>query len=188
LPERGADLHAYLEDYYARLPGGPQLRPEQRASTVVASVDYPLVRRDPLPVAGVALVGDAALTADPAPAPGCTWALLSGQWLADHVAAASASGSSLDEALRGYRRARRRLERELLLMRSDAASGRANPVQRLLREAAVHDPVTAERLLQVGMQVVPTTSLLRPDVLGRAWTVSRRSHRDRRRAAVGEAA
>lgn len=58
-----------------------------------------------------------------------------------------------------------------------AAAGTATPLQRLLREAAVHDPVTSERLLQVGMQVAPTTSPLRPSVIGRAWNIRRRARR-----------
>lgn len=177
LPSAGADLSEFVEDYFRRLPGAPDLRPTQRASTVVASFDYPLVRRDPTPLPGVALVGDAALTTDPAPAPGCTWALLSGEWLAHHATNALTSGTSLDRGLRGYRQARRRLEREFFFLRADAATGTTNPVQRLLREAAVHDPVTAGRLLQVGMQVAPTSSLLRPAVIGRAWNVRRRAHR-----------
>jgi flavin-dependent dehydrogenase len=178
LGERGTrDLSEYLEDYLRQLPDGPDLRTGQRASKVVASLDYPLLRRETTPVSGVALIGDAALTADPAPAPGCTWALLSGQWLAEHAAGPLLAGGSVDTALDGYRREHRRLEREFLFMRSDAASGTTNPAQRLLREAAVHDPVTSERLLRVGMQVAPTTTLLRPDVLARAWNVRRRARR-----------
>jgi flavin-dependent dehydrogenase len=168
---------AYLEDYFAALPGGPDLRSGERVSRVVASLDYPLVRRHPTPAPGLALVGDAALTTDPAPAPGCSWALLSGQWLADHTAGALNSSGSLERALRGYRRAHRRLEREFFFMRSDAASGSTNPVQRLLRAAAVDDPVTAQRVMRVGMQVSPTAGLLRPAVIGRAWRARRRAWR-----------
>jgi hypothetical protein len=100
--------------------------------------------------------------------------LLSGQWLAEHAAASLLAHAGAPGTLRGYRRAHRRLEREFLFVRSDAATGRVNPVQRLLREAAVHDAVTSERLMRVGMQVAPTTSLLRPHVLGRAWAARRR--------------
>lgn len=178
LPAAGADsFSSYIEDYFRRLPDGPDLRADLRASRVVASLDYPLVHRDPTPAPGLALIGDAALTTDPAPAPGCTWALLTGQWLAEHTADALHSDGSVDQAMRGYRRERRRLEREFFFMRSDAGSGKANPVQRLLREAAVHDPLTAERLLRVGMQVAPTTTVLRPTVLGRAWKIRHRARR-----------
>lgn len=170
----GTDFSARLEDYFARLPDGPRLRADQRVGKPVASLDYPLVRRDPTPLPGVALVGDAALTADPAPAPGCSWALLSGQWLAEHTAEPLRTGTPLHRALAGYRRARRRLDREFFFLRADAASGTANPVQRLLRTASVHDPVTAEMLLRVGMQLAPTSSVLRPDVLARAWAVRHR--------------
>lgn len=175
LPAGGAETFpTFLEDYFAALPDGPDLRSGERASKVVASLDYPLVRRHPTPSPGLALIGDAALTTDPAPAPGCTWALLSGQWLADHTADALGAPDSLERALRGYRRAHRRLEREFFFMRSDAATGSTNPVQRLLRAAAVHDPVTAQRLMMVGMQVSPTAGLLRPAVLGRAWRARHR--------------
>jgi 2-polyprenyl-6-methoxyphenol hydroxylase-like FAD-dependent oxidoreductase len=169
LPQGPDSFPAYVEDYFAALPGGPQLRSSKRTSKVVASLDYPLVRRHPTPAPGLALVGDAALPTDPAPAPGCTWALLSRQWLAERVAEVLRSGTALDRALAGYRRAHRRVEREFFFMRADAAAGTTNPVQRLLREAAVHDPVTAGRLTRVWMQVDPTVGLLRPAVLGRAW-------------------
>lgn len=70
LPARGAEAFpTYLEDYFAALPGGPDLKSGERASKVVASLDYPLVRRHPTPAPGLALIGDAALTTDPAPAP-----------------------------------------------------------------------------------------------------------------------
>lgn len=178
LPRQDAGgLSQYVEDYFRRLPDGPELRPDQRASKVVASLDYPLLRRHPTPARGMALIGDAALTTDPAPAPGCTWALLSAQWLAERTAGPLLAGESADKALADYRRAHRRLAREFVFMRSDAATGTTNPVQRLLREAAVLDPVTAERLLQVGMQVAPTTTLLRPTVLARAWGTRRRARR-----------
>lgn len=185
LPPVGSDHAAYIEDYFRGLPDAPSLTPEQRASKVVLSVDYPLVRRDPVPAPGLALVGDAALTTDPAPAAGCSWGLLSGQWLAECTADALGSGGSLEAGLRRYRRRRRRLEREFFFMRSDAATATTNPVQRMLREAAVHDPETAERLLRVGMQVSPTTSLLRPSALTHAWAARRRG---RRRARPGQAA
>lgn len=176
LRKAGADdLSQYVEDYFRRLPDGPNLRADQRASKVVASLDYPLLRRHATPAPGMALIGDAALTTDPAPAPGCTWALLSAQWLAERTAAALLGGDSVDRALGDYRRVHRRLEREFFFMRSDAATGTTNPIQRLLREAAVHDPVTSERLLQVGMQTAPTTTLLSPTVIARAWERRRRA-------------
>ncbi|RVX45145.1 flavin-dependent dehydrogenase [Nonomuraea polychroma] len=180
LPPDLTDHAAYIERYVASLPDAPDLTRAERAAKVVIAPDYPLIRRHPVPAPGLALIGDAALTADPTPAPGCTWALLSGQWLADATAPALLAGDDPAAALRRYRRAHRAIEREHAFMRGDAEAGPPSAVQRLLREAAVHDPEVSRRLALVGMQVAPTTSLLNPALAARALLVR---HRSRRRSA-----
>ncbi|WP_327588044.1 FAD-dependent monooxygenase [Nonomuraea sp. NBC_00507] len=180
LPPDLTDHAGYIERYVASLPDAPDLTRAERAAKVVIAPDYPLIRRHPTPVPGLALIGDAALTADPTPAPGCTWALLSGQWLADATAPALLAGDDPASALRRYRRVHRALEREHAFMRGGAEVAPPNPVQRLLHEAAVHDPEVARRLALVGMQVAPTMSLLNPALAARALLVR---HRGRRRSA-----
>ncbi|TMR15449.1 NAD(P)/FAD-dependent oxidoreductase [Nonomuraea turkmeniaca] len=178
LPPVLTDHAGYIERYVASLPDAPDLARAERVAKVVIAPDYPLIRRHPTPAPGLALIGDAALTADPTPAPGCTWALLSGQWLADATAPALLAGDDSAAALRRYRRDHRAIEREHTFMRGDAEVPPSNRVQRLLQEAAVHDPEVSRRLALVGMQAAPTTSLLNPALAVRALLVR---HRGRRR-------
>ena len=99
---------------------------------------------------GVALVGDAALTADPLLGVGCGWAFQSAEWLVDHTAAAVVGGSDLDGALSRYRRAFRRRMRPHYWQITDFASGRrlrAN--ERMGIRAAAADPVYARAVEEV---------------------------------------
>jgi menaquinone-9 beta-reductase len=171
-----------LERYVAGLPGAPDMTGAQRVGKVVTSVDYPLIRRHPVPAAGLALIGDAALTSDPTPAPGCTYALLSGRWLAETTSAALAGHASLEAGLRAYRRRHRFIERHDRLIRAEASAPPPNPVQRALREAAIQDPVTATRLANFGVQAAPVSSLLNPVTIGRACWVIRSTRRTESRA------
>ncbi|NRQ33826.1 NAD(P)/FAD-dependent oxidoreductase [Nonomuraea sp. NN258] len=177
LPPGLTDHAGYLERYVAALPDAPDLAGAERVAKVVAALDYPLIRRHPTPAPGLALIGDAALTADPTPAPGCTWALLSGQWLADATAPALLAGDDPAPALRRYRRAHRAIEREHAFMRGDGEVAPPGRAQRLLHEAAVHDPEVSRRLALVGMQAAPTTSLLNPSLAVRALLARHRARR-----------
>jgi flavin-dependent dehydrogenase len=167
LPADANDLAAYLENHISSLPSGPDLTAAERDGKIVLSRDYPLIRRHPTPRPGLALIGDAALTSDPTPATGCTWAMWSAEWLADATSAALRAGRGLDDGLARYRRAHRRIEREYRFIARDARTGEANPVQRMVWSAATRDPVIARKATLVGMQVAPVTSLMTPFVLGR---------------------
>jgi flavin-dependent dehydrogenase len=173
LPSRADELAGYLESFVEALPGGPDLAEAERVGKLVVSRDYPMVRRNPTPKPGLALIGDAALTSDPTPATGCTWAMWSGAWLADNTAAALSAGARLDAGLRKYRRAHRRIERDFRFISADARAGKASPVQRLIWKAAARDADIAHKALLVGMQQQPVTTLLRPRVLARAVITSR---------------
>lgn len=168
LPTDADELATYLEKHISSLPSGPDLSIAQREGKLVVSRDYPLVRRHPTPRPGLALIGDAALTSDPTPATGCTWAMWSAEWLADATSEALLTGHGLDQGLARYRRAHRRIERDYRLFVRDARTGESSPIQRLVWGAATDDPDVAWKATLVGMQVKPLTSLLAPSVLGRA--------------------
>jgi menaquinone-9 beta-reductase len=181
LPRFQQDRVGELERYVSRLPDAPDMSGAELVSKIITAVDYPLIRRPAVPAPGLALIGDAAMTSDPTPAPGCTYALLTGRWLAESTMDALANGRSPDAGLRQYRRRRRFVERHDRLIRIEAAAPPPNPIQRMLREAATHDETTAIRLTNFGMQAAPVGSLLNPATLARARRVTYRARREHHR-------
>ena len=93
---------------FARLPDAPQLDPGKRVSKILGKIETPNVIR-PAAQPGLALVGDAALEADPVWGVGCGWALQSAEWLADAVSRVPGGSEELPRWLRS------------------AGSGRINP-------------------------------------------------------------
>jgi 2-polyprenyl-6-methoxyphenol hydroxylase-like FAD-dependent oxidoreductase len=93
---------AYLRDLSA-LPDGPDIHAAERVSRLIGKLDTPNKFRAAA-VPGLALVGDAALAADPLFGVGCGWALESAAWLADMLTPALHGETDLDTALRRYRR------------------------------------------------------------------------------------
>lgn len=136
LPEFRADLDGAYLRYVRALPDGPVLDGAERISKVVGAIDHQNVIR-PAARPGIAFVGDAALAADPLFGVGLSWALQSGEWLADAVAPALLGDGELDAALKRYaRRFARRLAPHHLVI-SDFSSGRpSTPVERVMSRAA----------------------------------------------------
>jgi 2-polyprenyl-6-methoxyphenol hydroxylase-like FAD-dependent oxidoreductase len=170
----GSVPHDWLVERVSRLPGAPDLAGEPVGKVVIAR-NYAPTRRHPTPRPGLTLVGDAALTGDPTPAVGITWALRSAGWLTDAVTANHSAGHDLSD-LAAYRRAHAALRREFRFQSGDTRRARPNPIQRLLWRAAAHDPELAWQVSLVGSQVAPVTSLLSPTVLWRAATVRPSQH------------
>jgi flavin-dependent dehydrogenase len=136
LPEFRADLEGTYRTYLERLPDGPDLRGAERVSKVIGVIDHPNVIR-PAARPGVALVGDAALAADPLFGVGLSWALQSGAWLADEVAPALMGERDLDAALERYRRRFRRNLAPHHFVMSDFSTGRpARLPERVVARAA----------------------------------------------------
>lgn len=104
LPESQVDKEAALLGAYANLPDGPDLSRAERTSDVKGYLDYPSVTRWRITAPGVALVGDAALVADPLEGSGCGWAIQGAEWLGDAVAPALLGGDpkKIDAAARRY--------------------------------------------------------------------------------------
>jgi 2-polyprenyl-6-methoxyphenol hydroxylase-like FAD-dependent oxidoreductase len=177
LAEFEADRLGALEAFLAALPGGPDLAGVERASKAVGTSDYPLVRRSPTPRPGLALVGDAATASDPVPAVGCCWAFRSAEWLADATIPALQAHRRPGPALREYRRRHRFIDRHDRLIRADARGRSPNPIQRVLRQAAIHDEEVAARLGRFSMRAVPVWGLVNPRTIARAVRVARRTAR-----------
>ena len=107
---------------------------------------------------GLALVGDAALAADPLFGVGCGWALQSGEWLADSVAPALRGAEPLAEGLARYRRRHTSELRGHAFFIHDYATGRRfNPLERMMLAAAARDPKVAAAFdAYVTRQIKPT--------------------------------
>ncbi len=183
-----ADPEGELRRFIAALPDAPPIESCRRVGPMVGKLDFANEWRRAAGD-GWALVGDAALAADPVGAIGCGWALQSGEWLAEAVAPALVEGGSLPAALRRYRRRHRR---ELLghsLMAADGAkAGSMSPVQRLLFSAAQDDPVTGDRLELFAARLIRPRALLSPRALGRAALVVARRHAGARRQGAARVA
>jgi menaquinone-9 beta-reductase len=143
LPEFKRDPTEALTSFMAGLPEPPPIREARLIEPVLGKVEMP--NRVRVPVApGLALVGDAALAADPLFGVGCGWAFQSGEWLADSVAPALHGEESLERGLKRYRRLHKRKLGGHAFMIHDYSSGRKlTPPERMLMSAAVRDPKIA---------------------------------------------
>ena len=174
LPEFRPDPGAALERFLSKLPDAPDLSAAQRESKVVGTTDYPCVRHDPTPRSGLVLVGDAATTSDPTPAPGCGWAFRSADWLVEASAADLAAGNDLRPAMRRYRRSLRFIEDHDRMMRSEALAQPPSRLARMVTRAASVDPVIGVRLYRFANRDIATSELLNPATLVRAFRLTRR--------------
>src|SRR5829696_7154504 len=140
LPEFKRDPTEALISFVAGLPDAPPIREGRLVEPVVGKIEMP--SRERVPVApGLALVGDAALAADPLFGVGCGWAFQSAEWLVDHTAAAVLGDGDVDAALVRYRRAFRRRLRAHYWQVTDFASGRPlRPNERMGMRAAAANP------------------------------------------------
>lgn len=143
LPEFKSDPAEALISFMANLPEPPPIREGRLVEPVLGKVEMPSRERFPI-APGLALVGDAALAADPLFGVGCGWAFQSGEWLADSVAPALHGEESLERGLKRYRRTHKRGLGGHEFMIRDYSSGRKlTAAERLLFSAAVRDPKIA---------------------------------------------
>ena len=98
LAEFKAVPEAAMARAYSRLPEAPRVDPAKRVGKVLGKLDAPNEIRDPVG-RGVALIGDAAVSADPVWGVGCGWAMQSGEWLAEEAGPALRDRAGLDRAL-----------------------------------------------------------------------------------------
>jgi menaquinone-9 beta-reductase len=154
LPEFKRDPEAALVEYLSDFPEPPPIRSCRLVGEVVGKIEMPnRVRTVTAP--GVALVGDAALAADPLFGVGCGWAFQSAEWLADAVAPALAGEEPIERGLRHYRRRYAKQLRGHAFLIHDYSSGRKmNPIERLLFSAAARDDEVAVRFDRFGTRQV----------------------------------
>jgi 2-polyprenyl-6-methoxyphenol hydroxylase-like FAD-dependent oxidoreductase len=168
LPAFKRDLNGSFTRLFESLPGAPRIAEAEQISKIMGALDMPNIsRRAALP--GLALIGDAALAADPLWGTGCGWAFRSAEWLVEHTAAALREGGDVDRALERYRKEhRRRLFAHYLLNASYSTGRPFNPIQQLLFSAGTKDARTAQLLGEFGAGLIGVSQLLSPAAIGRA--------------------
>jgi 2-polyprenyl-6-methoxyphenol hydroxylase-like FAD-dependent oxidoreductase len=150
LPEFKEDIEGALVEWVGSIPEAPPIRESRRVGPIIGKLDMTNRIREPV-APGLALVGDAALAADPLFGVGCGWALQSGEWLADGVSPALRGIESLENGLRRYRkRHRRQLGIHARLIHDYSTGRKFDPVERLMISTAVRDPKAAALFEAIG--------------------------------------
>ena len=166
MAEYRADPEAAMARVFEQLPDAPRLDPAKRVSKVLGKLDAPNERRRATGP-GLALIGDAALAADPLWGVGCGWAFQSGEWLAEEVGPALGEERQLDRALARYaRRHRKALAGHNRLLSTYSDGHRFNPMERFFFRAAARDEELAGRFALFGERWIKPTQLLTPGTLG----------------------
>lgn len=145
LAEFKQDPEASLVSYVAALPDAPPIREARRVSPVIGKLEMPNRVRGPIGPR-LALIGDAALAADPLFGVGCGWAFQSAEWLVDAITPDLRGEEPLERGLKRYRRRHRRELRMHAFQVNEYATGRRfSRPERMLMAAAASDPELAAR-------------------------------------------
>jgi 2-polyprenyl-6-methoxyphenol hydroxylase-like FAD-dependent oxidoreductase len=162
LPRFKEDIEGALIEWVGGIPEAPPIRQSRRVGPIIGKLDMTNRARGPV-APGLALVGDAALAADPLFGVGCGWAVQSGEWLADSVSPALRGVDSLENGLRRYRkRHRRQLGIHARLIHDYSTGRKFDPVERLMISTAVRDPKAAALFEAVGTRRKRPQELLVP--------------------------
>ena len=182
LPEFKADLEGAFRRYFEALPDAPPIGSAERVSPIMGQLEMPNVAHQTTG-AGVALVGDAALAADPLWGVGCGWAFQSADWLVEATADALLCHTPLAPALARYKARHRKALAGHEFLISDFATARPyNPIERLMYSAAARDPASARLLHEFGARHIRVRDFLAPSAIAHAALVNVR-HALRRRSA-----
>jgi flavin-dependent dehydrogenase len=175
LEEFKPDPEAAMARMFETLADAPRIDPAKRVGKVIGKLQVPNALRAPSKP-GLALVGDAALAADPLWGVGCGWAFQSGEWLADAVAPALSRGGApadVDAALESYRRTHhKKLAGHEQFTSAYSTGRRFNPMEKLLYRAAARDEWLAGRMSLMGSRWITPQELLTPALLARVIRVN----------------
>ena len=163
---KGRVEEAFL-DFFRAVPEMPDLSKAERISEFRGMLQMDNVRR-PAVQKGVALIGDAAIAADPMSGVGCGWALQSAEWLVDATAAPIAERTGIEAALARYARIhKRRLWQHEHFISDNSTGRRMNLLERMISIAAVSDPKVGNRLHLFTSRHIGVLDFLSPAMLGR---------------------
>ena len=168
------DSEAALLNQFDGLPRGPDMTHAQRVTSVIGTVDYPIIERPAIPRSGLALAGDAKLSTDPLWGVGCGWAFQMGEWLADAVVPALSGHGDLSAGLRRYSRECRAIKGHQAFIADFARARPYNLMERLTFSAAARDEAFAAHLDAFGSRRIPVRQFLSPAALTHAAWVNLR--------------
>ncbi|MFC4376039.1 NAD(P)/FAD-dependent oxidoreductase [Nocardia halotolerans] len=174
------DKEAALLAAYANLSDVPELADAERVSDVIGYRDYPSITRRQITAPGVALIGDAAMSADPAEGAGLGWALQTAEWLSDAVARPLAAGAPgrIDAAARRYQRTHRfRLWPHQLQIIDLSRRPELSIMMRVLLSAAVHDSWVGARVTKAVTRNASMFTALSPLFLVRSLAAALQQRR-----------
>jgi flavin-dependent dehydrogenase len=182
LPKFKEDIEGALVEWVAGIPEAPPIRESRRVGPIIGKLDMTnRIRRPAAP--GLALVGDAALAADPLFGVGCGWALQSAEWLADSVSPGLRGIGSLENGLRRYRkRHRRELGMHARLIHDYSTGRKFDLSERLMIATAVRDRKAAALFEAMGTRRARPQDVLVP-MAGRIVAANARRLMRARRAA-----
>jgi flavin-dependent dehydrogenase len=185
LPEFKRDPEKALVSFLSDLPEAPPILAARRVSPVLGKIEMPN-RVSETTAPHLALVGDAALAADPLFGVGCGWALQSGEWLVESVAPALQGAEPLERGLARYRRRHRRELRGHALFVNDYATGRPMSAgEKSLFAAAARDPKVATIFDEFGTRQIKPVRML-TTAMPRVLAVNARHALGRHRSATTE--
>jgi menaquinone-9 beta-reductase len=175
LDELKGDPESGMQRVFEGLADGPRLDPAKRESKVLGSLDLPNLLREPT-VAGLALVGDAAMACDPLPGVGCGFALQSASWLSDTLGPALKGETNLvDSALSAYAsRHREGLKLHGKLISAYSSGRRLNPFLKLLYRGAARDQQLANRVMLVAGRWITPMEMFKEGTFKRLLRVNMR--------------
>ncbi len=160
LPHFKRDLPGAFEEFVAALPEPPPLAEARIASPLFGKISMPNVSHRPARD-GLALVGDAALAADPLAGVGCGWAFEGAVRLADAVTPALRDDEPLRPALRRYRRRHRRALAGHIRAICDYSPGQPfGRLERLAFSRAARDQRLADTLHAFGSRSIGLGEML----------------------------
>lgn len=175
IPRFKADPAGELEKFIAALDDAPDFRHAERVSEVFVVRDYPNQSR-PSVVAGMALIGDAAVSMDPLFGVGCGWAIQSADWLVTATAPALLAGSDLGTALAAYaRRHRAALGGHQFVLKDFSRRFTFSAIERLMFAAAARDDATMRHVTRFATRYASLGEFLAPRALLRAAWVNLRA-------------
>jgi 2-polyprenyl-6-methoxyphenol hydroxylase-like FAD-dependent oxidoreductase len=173
LPEFKQDPEGALVRFLADIPEAPPIREGRRVGPVLGKVDMTNRMRRPT-APGLALIGDAALAADPLFGVGCGWAFQSAGWMSDAILPALAGEEPLGKGLDRYRRRHAKELRGHTFFMHDYSTGRRfNLPEKMMFAAAARDTKSAAIMDSFATRQISPARML-PRMVPRAIAVNAR--------------